>query len=60
MADEKSGQSVAKLTDPGVTKWGDGTSSGEQPAGDLTTETGEQLLAETGQAISLEDSRPKP
>jgi hypothetical protein len=58
MADTISDQASAK-TDPGKTTWGDGTHSGEQPEGDLTTETGENLLAATGQERSLEGSRAK-
>jgi hypothetical protein len=48
--------------DPGVTTWGDGETitTGDQVAGDLTTETGEALRTETGGDALLEDARPKP
>ncbi|GEM_PF-6749261 len=61
MTDEKRGKGP-EGEDPGVTTWGDGetVTSGDQVAGDLTTETGEALQTETGGDALLEDSRPKP
>jgi hypothetical protein len=50
MANEKSDQTLGRGTDPGVTTFGDGqTTTDDKVAGDLRTETGDKLYAETGQ-----------
>ena len=61
MANEKSDQTTERGTDPGKTTFGDGqTTNDDKVAGDLRTETGDQLYAETGQdGKPLEQSRPK-
>jgi hypothetical protein len=61
MPNQNSDQTPARHTDPGVTSWSDGeTTDADQVAGDLRTETGEQLFAETGQdGEPLEEARPK-
>jgi len=61
MANEKSDQTLERATQPGETTFGDGqTTNDDKVAGDLRTETGEQLYAETGQdGKPLEESRPK-
>jgi hypothetical protein len=62
MANEKSDQTLERATQPGVTTFGDGEKTNDDKvAGDLRTETGDQLYAETGQdGKPLEDARPKP
>jgi hypothetical protein len=61
MANEKSDQTLERASNPGVTTFGDGqTTTDDKAAGDLRTETGDQLYAETGQdGEPLEEARPK-
>jgi hypothetical protein len=61
MPNEKSDQTLERASHPGVTTFGDGqTTTDDKSAGDLRTETGDQLYAETGQdGKPLEDARPK-
>jgi hypothetical protein len=61
MTNEKSDQTPERATNPGVTTFGDGqTTTDDKVAGDLRTETGDKLYAETGQdGKRLEESRPK-
>jgi hypothetical protein len=61
MANDESNQTPKHVTDPGVTTFGDGQiTTDDDVAGDLRTETGDQLYSETGQdGKPLENARPK-